>query len=83
MVRKTIFPHELIGEKIRIVKAANKSNVGKEGKIVDETKETIIIEQNGKTKILLKNEIIFELVGSGKIIAGREIARRPEDRIKG
>ena len=82
-MRKTTYPHELIGEEIEVVEATNKSNLGIKGKIVDETKETIIIEDESKSKTLLKKNIIFKLIKSGKIIAGTEVAKRPEDRIKG
>jgi len=83
MIRKTTFPHELIGEEIEVVEAANKSNLTVRGTIVDETKETIIVEQKGMNKTLFKKNITFKLIKTGKIIAGKEIAKRSEDRIKG
>lgn len=84
MVRKEIFPHELIGEEMEVVDSKNKSNIGIRGKIIDETRETIKVNQdNGKEVVLMKNIITFKLLSTGKIISGEQIARRPEDRLKG
>ena len=84
MARKEIFPHELIGETIEVLSSKNKSNLGIKGKIIDETKETITVAQeNGKDVVLMKQIITFKLIRSGKIISGENIAKRPEDRLKG
>ena len=83
MKRKKIFPYELIGEEIEVVASKNKSNECIRGKIVDETKSTIKVEQGKEIKTLLKNNIIIKLLSSGRILEGEEISRRPEERIKG
>ena len=82
MVKTPVFPHELIGEKVTIVKASNKSLEGMVGKIIDETKFTLTIEQGGKVKRVLKNGITLKLSGQ-TIIVGKTIMKRPEERIKG
>ena len=82
-MKKTIYPYELIGEEIEVIEAKNTDNLSIKGKVVDETKTTLKIEQNGKFKTLLKNNITIKLIGSGKIISGQEIAKRPEERLKG
>ena len=73
------FPHELIGKEVTIIKATNPSLIGISGKIVDETKSTITLE----SKILLKNAITLKIKNSGEIISGKDIIKKPEDRIKG
>ncbi|MEK6863116.1 MAG: ribonuclease P protein subunit [Nanoarchaeota archaeon] len=84
MVRKEVFPHELIGEEIEVVDSKNKSNVGIRGKVIDETRETIkVLQEDSKEAVLMKKIIVFKLVKSGKIISGENIAKRPEDRLKG
>ena len=83
MVRKLIYPHELIGEKISIIEARNKSNQGISGTIVDETKFTLKVEHQGKIKTLFKNGIVFKINRTNTLINGKEIVKRPEDRIKG
>ena len=40
------------------------------------------VEQNGKIKILLKKNIKFKIKETGQIIDGKEIIKRPEDRLK-
>ena len=84
MQTKNIFPYGLIGKKIKVIDAYNKSNVSIQGKIVDETKSTIKLEQgNGKVITLLKGEIKFKLIETGTIIIGESIKKRPEERVKG
>ncbi len=84
MVRKEIFPHELIGEEIEVVDSKNKSNIGIRGKIIDETKETIKVRRDdGNEVVLMKNIITFKLLKTGKVLLGEQVARRPEDRLKG
>ena len=77
------YPRELIGEMIQVVHSSQKRLEGLQGKIVDETKSTITLEQDGKNKKLLKNTITFRLQSSGLIIDGKTLLRRAEERIKG
>tara|TARA_Y100000034_G_C6547671_1_gene236512 strand:+ start:107 stop:358 length:252 start_codon:yes stop_codon:yes gene_type:complete len=83
MVKKLTYPYGLIGEKITIVKAANQSNESITGIVVDETKSTIKVEQEGKIKTLLKKNITFKIEKTGQVIDGKTIAKKPEDRLKG
>ena len=76
-------PQELIGEEITIVAAKNKSNLGLQGMVVDETKALIRITVAGITKALLKKTITLKILRTGEIIEGNDIVKRPEDRIKG
>ncbi len=56
----------LIGNKIKITEAKNKSLVGIEGKVIDETKNLFIIEgkTKNKTKIrkIVKESIKFKIL---------------------
>jgi len=72
---------EFIGSLLKIINSKNISLIGKQGKIIDETQNLIIIEENNKkiTKILKKGSV-FDIAGT-KII-GDKIQKRPEDRIK-
>jgi ribonuclease P protein subunit POP4 len=78
-MKKNLYPHELIGEEVEVIASNNQGQVGIKGKVIDETKSTLNI--NGK--ILLKNNITIKNLSSGEVIQGQEIAKRPEDRIKG
>lgn len=77
---KNILNHEIIGLDVCVKKSNDQKKIGVKGKIIDETKNTIVLE-NGK--ILPKKECIFEFDINKKIeIAGEKIMKRPEDRIK-
>lgn len=76
---------ELIGlEAVAINKADKRTKIELSGKIVDETKNTILIETKGTTKKLLKKdwEIIVTINGKQIKINGENIQKRPEERIK-
>lgn len=71
---------ELIGQNVRITKSARKELIGIEGKITDETLNTLTIEVAGTEKKVPKVQCIFEI--GGECIDGKDLAFRPEDRIK-
>lgn len=81
---KDVVRQELIGLNIEIVKAKNSSLIGLKGRIVDETKNTLVIEQKNKVKKLLKDQITINIKFPKKIIQvnGKLLLGRPEDRIK-
>jgi len=83
MIKKRTYPHELIGQEVEIVKSTNPSHFGIKGKVVDETKSTIKIKQQNGIKVLLKNNVHFKIIKTGEVVSGEEIAKRPEERIKG
>jgi ribonuclease P protein subunit POP4 len=79
---KRLMKGELIGLKVRIINGKDPSLVGVEGKIVDETKQLLIIESKGKEKKLVKAICRFEFPSEKVRLDGKKIAYRPEDRIK-
>ncbi len=70
------FKGELIGSTAKIISSKNETLIGLRGKITDETKNTITIQ--GKT--ILKSHITLEI--NNQVIEGKNIKKRPEDRIK-
>ena len=84
MSKEQVYPYELIGQEIIVVIATNKFDQGFKGKIIDETKSTLLIEDEvGRVRKLLKNTITFKIVQTGQEIKGKTLIRRPEERIKG
>ncbi|MCD6434763.1 MAG: ribonuclease P protein subunit [Candidatus Diapherotrites archaeon] len=81
---KNILAHELIGLKTKVIESTDQSRKGISGKIVDETRNTIVIETRKGLKVLPKEECVFEidLKDEKVIINGKLIKARPEDRIK-
>lgn len=65
---------------LKLLKAQTQKKIGINGKIIDETKNTFILENK---KIIPKKECIFEFDLNEKIIVdGKMILKKPENRIK-
>ncbi len=76
--------HEIIGLKCKVVWSKNKDCIGIEGKIVDETRNTILIRTEKGIKRILKEICVFEFdLGNVKVyIPGEILVGRPEERLK-
>lgn len=82
---KNIIKHELIGLHVKILESKNKSLVGLEGQIVDETKNMLTIKTNKGEKKVIKNHSTFELQlpnGEAVEVLGSILVGRPEARLK-
>lgn len=81
---KNIKSHELIGLLVKVVNSTDQSRVGLTGIVLDETKNTIVIESKGKKVTLPKVECDFEFDLNNEFIVlkGNEILKRPEMRVK-
>ena len=80
-----ILLHELIGLECKVVFSPNKYQIGLCGKIIDETKNLLVLEnEKNEFKKIEKKGRIFRLKLDDKIveILGDEIIGRPENRIK-
>ncbi len=77
---KNFLRREFIGLPVRVIEATDKSLIGLEGEIIDETKNMLIIESKGKVKKIAKDIAKFEI--NGKVVDGKKIKYRPEDRIR-
>lgn len=76
--------HEFIGLKLRVLNSTNPTYVGKEGIVIDETKNTIVIDAGGEKKVIAKKGSVFEFYVNDKrvIIDGSTIVFRPHERTK-
>ncbi len=82
---ENIVRHELIGLKVEVEKATNKYLIGLKGVVVDETYNTLVIDEEGKEKRVQKKGTIFIFhLPNGKRVEvdGNLLVSRPEDRIK-
>jgi len=82
---KNLIRHELIGLKTEVVNSTNKFQIGIKGTVIDETKNTIVVETNkGFKKIQKKGStFIFEIPSGKRVkVIGDKIAVRSEERIK-
>jgi ribonuclease P protein subunit POP4 len=84
-VTPSIVQSEFIGLETKVVRSSNPHVVGISGRVVDETRNTFTILQNGKRKVVIKDTAVFEFVitdGTVVEIEGKIIIGRSEDRIK-
>ncbi len=81
---KNIVRHEMIGLIVKVIDASNSALIGIEGKIVDETRNTLVIETKQGEKTVLKAQVKLESVVGGEkvVIDGKSLVARSEDRIK-
>ena len=80
-----IVNHELIGLKVEVVDAKNRTQIGTRGRVVDETMKILKIEtERGEKTVEKKNAVFAFTIPSGRRVRvdGAVIAARPEDRIK-
>jgi ribonuclease P protein subunit POP4 len=81
---KNIVLNELIGLRVKVVKCLDKKQEGLEGLIVDETKNTFVIETPGGLKRAIKASSKFRFYAGNKsfVVKGEEINFRPHERIE-
>lgn len=75
---------QLLGNEITITQSKNKTLEKMTGRVVDETKNTLVIDTGKNTKKVLKKDITFKVVSEGKEIKvdGQSLIGKPEERIK-
>jgi len=81
----TILQGEFIGLNAKVVKSSNLSCVGISGKVIDETRNTLVIRHKNKDKVIVKETAVFNFTledGTVVEVEGNIIVGRPEDRVK-
>lgn len=84
-VTPTILQHEFIGLNAKVVRSTHPDYVGITGKIINETRNTLVIQHKTKDRIIVKNTAVFHFTlqdGTIVEIEGNAIIGRPEDRLK-
>ncbi len=84
-VTPAILQYEFVGLNAKVVKSSHPDYVGIEGRVIDETRNTIVIAQGNKNKTVVKNTAVFHFTmpdGTIVEINGKAIVGRSEDRIK-
>jgi ribonuclease P protein subunit POP4 len=79
-MKTDMYAQEIIGKTIKIINSKNKSDVDITGKIIDETKKTIVVKTKKGEKRLLKNNITIMI--NHQKIEGKKLLKRSEERIK-
>ena len=81
---RNIVLNELIGLKVRIVKSSDKKQAGLSGRIIDETKNTFLVETPKGMKSIMKKLSTFRFYtqDGSFVVEGKEINFRPYERIE-
>lgn len=80
---ENISRHELIGLEAEVLEDSNPCNVNTRGTVIDETMNTLVIDDCGAKRIAKKNAVFkFKLNGISVKVEGWALAGRPEDRVK-
>jgi|TARA_Y100000310_G_C20685603_1_gene818727 ribonuclease P protein subunit POP4 len=76
--------HELIGLKISVVKSTDKTQVGLQGQIIGETRNTIIVQTSKGEKTVQKKGAVFKILLNGSEIEvdGDQLIKNPIERTK-
>ncbi|NLZ29453.1 MAG: ribonuclease P protein subunit [Methanomicrobiales archaeon] len=81
---RNILRHELIGLDVLVVRASNPGHVGVSGRIIDETRNTFIVQTERGDKQIPKRFSVFRLqLPDGVVVDvdGSSLQARPERRI--
>jgi ribonuclease P protein subunit POP4 len=82
---RNILRHELIGLDVEVIGENNPSNKALSGKVIDESRNTLIIQKSDTHKMIIKQNAIFRFKlhdGTLVRVKGATIVGRPEDRVK-
>lgn len=85
LAAKNILMHELIGLDVKVVRDKNPNNTSIQGKVVDESRNTLVIQQGDRTKRVVKKNavLMFKLPDRTAVeVEGFTLVGRPEDRAK-
>ena len=84
MDNNRIIKDELVGRNVTIKECTDPNWINVSGKIIDETRNTFLIEIGNQQKRIAKNIAIFEFENNREktVVEGSRLLYRPEDRIK-
>ena len=84
-VSSAALKNEFIGLNAKVVRSSHPDYIGITGRVVDETRNTLVIRHKNKNKIIVKNTAVFHFAlqdGTTIEIDGNAIVGRPEARLK-
>ena len=84
-VTPEIIQHEFIGLKVKITKSANRNYAGISVTVVNETRNTFIIQHERKKRTIIKDQTVFHFTLPDTTIVeinGKLLMGRPEERLK-
>ncbi|MGB0474599.1 MAG: ribonuclease P protein subunit [Candidatus Poseidoniaceae archaeon] len=75
-----IYNNNWLGKNLNVIHSNDKTLVSKQGLVIDETKKTITIQEDGRLVKLGKSSIKFTINDSDVVIDGALVGQRPENR---
>tara|TARA_B100000287_G_scaffold416894_1_gene452097 strand:+ start:122 stop:385 length:264 start_codon:yes stop_codon:yes gene_type:complete len=75
-----IYNNNWLGKALNVVHSNDETLVSKQGIVIDETKKTITIQEDGRLVKLGKSSIKFTISDSDVVIDGALVGQRPENR---
>ncbi|HLC79034.1 MAG TPA: ribonuclease P protein subunit [archaeon] len=84
ITQENIIFHELIGLVAKVTKSSDHSRRGIVGRVIDETRNVLVLEVGAEEKWVPKEECEFEFIIGNETakVDGKKIAYRPEQRVK-
>ena len=85
MIKKklnNLLAYDFVGKQIYVTGSNCKSLIGKKGIIINETKNTFIVETNNHLLKLLKTQIRFKINETDIEINGKNIVKTSDERLK-
>ena len=71
----------VIGEKLTVLTSLDPTKTGVVGTVVMETLNTLLLDSSGRTLRVEKSGSAFQLLSSGKVLTGLDLAGRLPDRL--
>jgi ribonuclease P protein subunit POP4 len=84
-VTPEVIRQEFIGTEAKVATSTHKDYTKLSGKVVDETRNTLTLLNQGKKRVITKNSVFlhFTIPGGAVVeIDGKLLVGRPEDRLK-
>ncbi len=75
-----IYNNNWLGKNLNVTHSNDETLVSKQGLVIDETKKTITIQEDGRLVKLGKSSIKFTINDSDVVIDGALVGQRPENR---
>jgi ribonuclease P protein subunit POP4 len=85
ITKRNVLRHELIGLEARVTNSSDPTLLGASGKIVDETRDMLVVERVGNAKIVPKanSKFMFTLPSCEVVeVDGAKLVGRPEERVR-
>ena len=82
---ENILRHELIGLEVKIADSCNRQIMGMKGKVIDETRNTLIVADEKNKRTIPKDVAVFQFRLHDEIVVeinGVKLVGRPENRLK-